>query len=731
MIGKTLGHYQIEELLGRGGMGEVYRAVDTELGRAVAIKVLPEPLAADPERLKRLRREARALASVHDPRIATLFSFEQADGHHFLVMELVEGVDLAQRISQGPLPAAESLTIVRDIAAGLSKAHDKGIVHRDLKPANIRFDAEGNLKILDFGIAHLSEETQITVPGTSLGTPSYMSPEQIRGEPVDPRSDVFSLGVMLYELIAGTRPFTGPTHAAIFESIAQTQPPSLRQAAPNAPAAADTVVRRALQKNPADRYQDVADMARDLGPDPALMVSSPWLTGRSFSWKPLLAVLTLVLVVVAGLALVRFWPATTPPPSAERSLVVLPFENLSEEGSLDWLERGVPELLTASLTQAGGLTVVSAQRIGRLLEGDAKLGDARAMEVAQKVGATSMVDGSIVRSGNVLRIQSNIVDARRGTVQASVSAEGTTDEDIFSLVADLTSSIRSYFEIQAVEEHLDEQWTRGLMTNSVDALRNFARGRSASMRSQFPAAAGFFQQAVAADSNFVAGWVGLATASWNSDDQATMTTALAQAYRLRERTSTRERAYLDLMSSVMRNEPVMIISAAGELSALEPEEPYWQYLLGRGYYKNGQFEQAIATWRALAPDFDWVWTHVYLADCYRELGQLNRARESMDTAWRMADEAGPDFQRSALFRFQARIKFAEGDFGGANADLQTAFDLYPGYPEAHYDRGVMLQERGDREAARGQFRAYLENQTANLYLQDAQRRLKELDADPR
>ena len=273
MVGRTLAHYQINDAIGAGGMGEVYRATDMKLGRDVALKILPPDVASDPERLARFQREARAVAALNHPNVVTLYSVEESDGVHFLTMELIEGQPLDRLILADGLPVERIVEIASALAEALAAAHEKGIIHRDLKPANVMVTTEGRVKVLDFGLAKdMGAETSdgatqtsagLTQVGIVMGTPAYMSPEQVSGRTLDHRTDIFSLGVILHEMATGRRPFEGTSSAELVSSILRDRPPLVTDVRADLPDDLARVIRRSLEKNPSHRVQTARDVSNE------------------------------------------------------------------------------------------------------------------------------------------------------------------------------------------------------------------------------------------------------------------------------------------------------------------------------------------------------------------------------------------------------------------------------------------------------------------------------------
>ena len=270
LLGRTVGPYRIDARIAVGGMGEVYRAHDARLDRAVALKLLPAAVAADPDRLRRFHAEARAASSLNHPHILVIHDFGDADGRPFMVTEFVEGETLRERLRAGPLAVRDALDLMAQVASALSAAHARGLVHRDVKPENVMIRSDGYVKLLDFGLAKIAEggagaeAARHTMTGMALGTPRYMSPEQALGQPVDARSDVFSCGAMLYEMVAGRAAFEGATPAGIFDAVLHQSPPPPTAVNPSVPAALARVIDRALAKAPAARYQSASELLEDL-----------------------------------------------------------------------------------------------------------------------------------------------------------------------------------------------------------------------------------------------------------------------------------------------------------------------------------------------------------------------------------------------------------------------------------------------------------------------------------
>jgi serine/threonine protein kinase len=393
-------HYRINAALGAGGMGEVYRATDTKLGRDVALKVLPPHVARDPERLARFQREARAVAALNHPNIVTLFSVEEDEGLHFLTMELVEGQPLDRLIPACGLPVEQIVETAGALAEALTAAHEKGIVHRDLKPANVMVSKDGRVKVLDFGLAKEvtaetpSDATLLSVghtqAGIVMGTPAYMSPEQVSGRVLDHRTDIFSFGVMLHEMATGRRPFQGTSSAELISAILRDTPPSVTDVRSDLPADLARVIRRCLEKDRRYRVQTARDLAnefRDLVRHSSREAQILTPISRSFAKAD------------SGSARADegFW------------IAVLPFSFRGADPGLDALAEGVHEAIITGLSRFSYLRVIAR---GSTANYSSDSSDVRA--IGKELGARYVMEGSIRQAGPRLRVAAQVVDTGSG-----------------------------------------------------------------------------------------------------------------------------------------------------------------------------------------------------------------------------------------------------------------------------------------------------------------------------
>jgi TolB-like protein len=426
--GTRLGPYEIRGSLGRGGMGEVYRAADPRLGREVAIKILSAETASDPDSIRRFEKEARAVASLSHPHIVPLFDVGEAEGLRYVVTELVEGETLRSLLLSGPLPAPEAARIASEVAQGLAAAHEKGLVHRDIKPENIILGRNGAARILDFGLVQRVEPAPLggapedaltagpasTEIGTIAGTVGYMSPEQIRGERPDGRSDIFSLGAVLYEMATGRRAFHADSRIETLNAILKEAPDAGALEHAGLPAEMDRILSRCLEKRPENRYHSAADLAHDLRAAAAMGASPPRSSlpparGRLSLRKAVVAALAVILLGIAALLLPRLRPAGAT--RLPRTLAVLPFRGIGQDASLEHFGLGLADSLIGGLATLSHLTVRPTSAIARY-----ETQAVETQEVGRRLGVDAVLEGTFQKLEGTTRVSVQMTDLSRGAI---------------------------------------------------------------------------------------------------------------------------------------------------------------------------------------------------------------------------------------------------------------------------------------------------------------------------
>ena len=519
LVGRTLAHYRILEQIGKGGMGVVYRAHDEVLRRDVAVKVLSPSLATDSDRLRRFEQEARAAGALNHPNILAIYDFGEHEGSPYLVSELLEGKTLREQMVDRAIPVRKAVDYGIQIARGLSAAHEKRIVHRDLKPENIFITADGRVKIMDFGIAKFlrPEETKghqgetatgsRTEAGVVLGTTGYMSPEQVRGEPVDHRSDVFALGAVLYEMLSGRKAFGGSTPADTMSAILSHDPPSLLTMREDIPLDLDRAVRRCLEKSTRERFQTAWDLASDL--ERLAEIKPPRMGARSYRSRLPVAV-GLGLMVLIGWAAVsdvgglRTRLLTRTHASPIRSLAVLPLANFSHSPDQEYFADGMTEQLITSLAQIGALRVISRTSVMRFKGTTLPL-----PEIGRKLGVYAIVEGSVQRSGDRVRITAQLIRAANDEHMWAQTYERDL-RDALALQAEVAGAIAR--EVQARLTPRQQQQAASTRTVSPRGYELYLRALEAYRRwdkRSEQAALEFLNQAIREDSTYAPAWATL------------------------------------------------------------------------------------------------------------------------------------------------------------------------------------------------------------------------------
>jgi eukaryotic-like serine/threonine-protein kinase len=461
MIGKTISHYTIIEKLGSGGMGDVYKAEDTKLQRTVALKFLPTEFTRNDEARERFVHEARAASALDHPNIGTIYEInDDHEGQFFIAMACYEGQTLKDKMAQGPLDVAEAIDITVQIVNGLARAHAKDIIHRDIKPANIMLTEDGQVKIIDFGLAKLKGQSLLTKTGTTMGTVAYMSPEQAQGDKVDQRSDIWSVGVMLYEMLAGEKPFKGEYEQAIMYLILNEEPEFITKVRKDVPLLAEQILEKTLAKNPEKRYQTMEQMSKELAEVTEELKEGESKTASIFKlgrrqrkWVYRLSVI-FILITILGIYLWQNKIAQASPVS----IVLLPLKSISQEVGQEWFSDGMTDALITDLAKISGLKVISSSSAMKY-----KGTDKTPPEIAAELGVQYVIEGSIIRMSDQVKISARLINAPEDEyLWAEEYERGFSD--ILGLQGEIAQTIARQIEVKLT--HQEE--TRLATTRSVN-----------------------------------------------------------------------------------------------------------------------------------------------------------------------------------------------------------------------------------------------------------------------
>ncbi len=728
------GRYQVIEELGKGGMGKVYKVFDTKIKEKVALKLIKPEIASDHETIERFSNELRLARKIGHRNVCRMFDMGEEEGAHFITMEYVPGEDLKTmiRMSTG-LTVGTVLSIGKQVCEGLSEAHSLGVVHRDLKPQNIMIDKGGNAKIMDFGIARSVREKGITGPSVLIGTPEYMSPEQAEANDIDHRSDIYSLGIILYEMATGRVPFEGDTALSIAMKHKGEVPKTPKDFNPNIPDDLSGTILKCLEKDKAKRYQSAAEVRAELEkiekgiPTTERVVPErkPF-TSRAitvqFSLKKLfIPALIVIVLLVAAVLIWRFIPLkkAVPLPSGKPTLAILYFKNNTGDEKLDIWRSGLSDLLVSALSQSKYINVLSSDQIFSLLKRlnllEAKSYASEDLKaVASNGGATHILQGYYTRAGDNFRINITLQKADTGEILGSENAEGPGERSFFPMVDELIRKVKANFQLSSEQLASDlEKEVQKITTSSPEAYKYYVESRKYHYSVEYRKCIPLLERAVALDPEFAMAYRALASAYHNLGDLAKSRILRKKALDLSNRLSDKERLIIEgefYFWNAPERDWNKAIVAFSKLLELYPDDSMVNYELGTIYMGLEEWDKSIQYYEVCRKNkYKFLALYSYLADNYRAKGFYDKADEVLE----YCIENISDSARTHLYMAENYLAQAKVDL--ALAEVDKAITRDPTFPGNSFRNAQILMYKGDLVKARLEFMK-LQNETQISFL---------------
>ncbi|MFC2168602.1 protein kinase [Acidobacteriota bacterium] len=721
------GRYEIIEELGKGGMGRVYRVEDKKIKKEIALKLIKPEIASDKKTIERFKNELTTARDIRHKNVCGMFDLGEEKGQHYITMEYVSGGDLKRFIQRSKrLDTGTAISIAQQVCDGLSEAHNLGVVHRDLKPNNIMIDDNGNARIMDFGIARTVKGKGITGSGVMIGTPEYMSPEQVEAKDIDQRSDIYSLGIIMYEMLTGRLPFEADTPFAIGVKHKSETPKNPKEFNPQIPDDLSGVILKCLEKEKESRYQDVGDVRAELSnikkgiptterivPERKSITSKEITVtfGLKKLWIPILVIIAIATIAIWQLFLKNKAPSL---PAGEASLAVMYFENRTDVQDLDKI---LVDMLTTNLSRIEDIEVMSSQRLFDILRQLGKqdiesIDKSMATQVATQAGVKTMLTGSIIKVGEKVRITSHLTNVQTGAIIVSEQVEGDKiDEDVFAMVDDLTEKIGVHLGLVS-QGTAKELKIADVTTDSLEAYKHYQKGHDNFLRFRAGVAAQEFQKAIDIDPTFGMAYVWLAFAETNFGlstmnplvDLSPVRKRIELAKKYSHKVTEREQMMIDVMIAFFNREYELNSSLVKKLVEKYPDYKYGYYFLSWTYNLKLDFENAknaIERVLEIDPTDGNAYNMLAYSNAHRNdpagvISALKKYKAVLPDEWNPYDTAWETLM-------------TVGDYEEAVAYLEEGLKRNPAWNWFHRDIGYTFLLKGEGDKAREKYLIYAES----------------------
>jgi serine/threonine protein kinase/Tfp pilus assembly protein PilF len=725
-IGSTFaGRYQVIEELGKGGMGKVYKVLDTKIEEKVALKLLNLEFAPGDKTLDRFRNELKLARKISQRNVCRMYDLSEAEGMPYITMEYVSGEDLKSLIRRiGQFTVGKALFIARQICEGLAEAHRLGVVHRDLKPQNIMIDSEGNVRIMDFGIARSLRTKGITDTGEIFGTPEYMAPESLEGKDVDGRTDLYALGIILYEMLTGRVPFEGETPLTVALKQKTEIPKDPRNVNAQIPENLSHVILKCMNKEKGKRYKDTEELTAELAKIEGGMprtekiiperrpVTSREITVKFSLKKLFVPVLIFIAVVVMGVLAWRFLSQrrTIAFAADKPSLAVMHFENNTGNENLDHWRKALSDLLIADLSQSKYIAVLSGEELYNILEEknllDVKSFSSRALEdVSSRAGVRYVLVGKMMMAGDTIRIDTTLKEAKTGKIVGSERVEGQGEDSFFAMVDELTRKVKTDFRLteEQIAGDIDRE-AGSITTSSPEAYKYYREGVKFFLTGDYPNSIAMMEMAVGIDPEFAMAYRTMAHSYENLGYGAEASDRLKSAFDLRDHVSDRERYYIQGAFYGQSEETYdQAITAYKELLELYPEDEIGNTNIGWLYIMLEQWDKAIEHLEILRKNKDKaIQTYEALATIYQAKGQNDRAVDVLEYFLENIAE------NASIHESLARVYIAQREFDLAQREVDNIFSLDPTHFRNFSLKGDLNFYKGDFTQSESEYLKLLE-----------------------